>query len=232
MNFINWIWGKAEKSTYIKSISLAIGIYFSGIISGMVFFKPSLSILMNRISDIGNTQQNPIGSIFFNLGLILSGLLMIVHANYFYYLLSPHGKTLSLLSAACIVIEGLGNMMVGFFPENINISMHLVSALMSFGGTIVSSILSFIPLIKKVKNKAPWPKVSHLFLMYSILFVVILISISFVGIPMLIKMYAVTYDAKYIAVMWPLCEWLIAAGCVSWIFGMIVISPQSLKIKK
>lgn len=120
--------------------------------------KPSYSWSTNTISDLGNTSCKTYGGhlicsplyTLMNASFIALGLTMIIGSVLIYYL----KKTNSLLNVALAMMSlaGIGTMLVGFFPENRNATIHTFGASFPFLlGNI--SLLLFAKALKEYSIK-------------------------------------------------------------------------------
>ncbi|HTP56334.1 MAG TPA: DUF998 domain-containing protein [Thermoplasmata archaeon] len=112
------------------------------------------SLRTNYISDLGNTQCgdwphaassyvcSPWHSVF-NGSIIVLGLLVILGALLLRSAFpSRSSRSVGLL---LLILAGLGSIGVGLSPENVNIQIHTVSALLSFaGGNLALIVLGFV----------------------------------------------------------------------------------------
>lgn len=87
-------------------------------LASIVSYPGPFSPMDNWLSDLGNARMNPGGSIFFNVGCMLTGLamfLLIVGMSKW----RPQGwkKTAMVLGRACLSISALALMLIGVFTE-------------------------------------------------------------------------------------------------------------------
>jgi hypothetical protein len=115
-------------------------IFISCTIIAILLFPGSVSPYTVYLSKLGNANISPKGSIFFNLGAILSGFVEIIfYVSIFIYYINVGRKwwlTIGLLSG---VINGISILMVGVYSQNININAHITWSYLVF--------FSFIPLL-------------------------------------------------------------------------------------
>ncbi len=144
------------------------------------------SLAQNYISDLGNTACGEFGSqyvcspwhLLFNVSIVVMGLLLIAGA----FLLptafpSRSSRTVGL---GLLVVAGLGSIGVGLSPENVNPTVHSLSALLAFGGgelallvlgvamfrdtrwdgfrsyTVISGLVSLVALLLFVAHAYRW----------------------------------------------------------------------------
>lgn len=78
----------------------------------------------NAVSDLGNTQTSPWHAAM-NVSFVLLGICMAVGAVLLVWMATKPGAVL-------IVLSGIGTVLVGLFPENVDIRPHAVGALSAF----------------------------------------------------------------------------------------------------
>ena len=85
--------------------------------------------LYNWVSNLGNINLNPVGSYFFNVGCIITGLLLIVFFGGL-FTWNPD-KTMSrillILGMVLGIVASISLIMVGVYPET-DIQQHLIAA--------------------------------------------------------------------------------------------------------
>lgn len=145
--------------TNLRNVQLYIWIVFSGLvfvsILAQVLFPGTYSIFSNTISDQGSPQLNPLGSIFWRIGVIINGL---AHIPYLLYLTrrfaqihATKARNFKIISiTAALAFSG-----VGIFPLDLGL-IHYIMALIAFLGYYRAANLSFeiidslSPPIKKI----------------------------------------------------------------------------------
>lgn len=99
----------------------------------------SYSLLHNTISDLGNTACGPYGNGFvcsplhqwMNLSFLALGVGMVLGAALI-YLSYKHLRGVALAGLGCMVLAGVGTMLVGLFPENTVSTLHILGASLPF----------------------------------------------------------------------------------------------------
>jgi hypothetical membrane protein len=130
----------------------AVAVYvILGIIS-FLHYPDAYSPLHNALSELGATSQNPSGAIFYNLGGILCGILLIP----FYIGLGKWNtgdrllKILILVAQISGIVSSAGLAWSCFFPVGVNTSMHVLGA-----GTAFVASLPFWVCIAFVILRTP-----------------------------------------------------------------------------
>jgi hypothetical membrane protein len=110
-------------------------VFFIGQAVAQTVFTPAYSLLDDRISDLGNTACGPWLTHAYacsplhglmNAVFITTGLLFVLGA-----LLTWHAwprRRLTTAGLTCVVLAGLGFVLVGLNPENENLPLHLAGA--------------------------------------------------------------------------------------------------------
>lgn len=106
------------------------------------------SLTQNYISDLGNTSCglnakgvyicSPLYYVF-NDSIIALGVLLIIGAVWVRHVFPP--RALSKLGVVLFVVAGIGAAGVGFFPENVDLSVHSISALLAFVGGALGALV-------------------------------------------------------------------------------------------
>ncbi|MHA1339851.1 MAG: hypothetical protein ACTSRZ_06995 [Promethearchaeota archaeon] len=219
----------------------------------MILFPTSYSIKINQISELGGKFYNPKGYVIFNIGLILSGLLLIPCCMFFrrsLNLSAIKSKIILIFTKLGIIflnISAIGFSLVGIFRADWIYSMHIVAAIMAIGGIIFSAIF-LLPIfiiksktLKKFSSNESTSGSSNirsgdlswyifvLIAMYGYLIFIAIFTIVEVGLPILEKIIAGTYANQWYPLLWPLCEWNIFFATIIFLIGSLVFS---LKLKE
>jgi hypothetical membrane protein len=106
-------------------------------------FVPSYSLVSNTISDLGETSCRGYGSpaicsprwwLMDYVGFLLLGLVMVVGSALLYHEFTdrpPRERRAAMFGFGLIALGGLGSILVAFFPENENGTMHIVGAFLA-----------------------------------------------------------------------------------------------------
>ncbi len=221
-SFKLWILGKQSKELYKKTLTLNLIIFSSTIIISILLFSGTFSFYEHQISFLGNNHWNPLGSLIFNNGFIIAGLIFIPHCFYVYQIILPDLKIFCKISVFFLLIASIGLSLVGIFPSSGNYTMHMTAAVMAFGGIAFSMIFMIFPLLKKIKRKEKWPSKRIILILFSPLIFIIIFTAIFVGIPVVNNFPDSLYNKP--PELWALCEWLIAFTGMFWFFGIIYSS--------
>jgi len=120
--------------------------YFAAQVLVAWVFRPQYSFVSNAISDLGNTACPPLHSGIcsplnwvMNASIGLLGLAMMVGAMLIYTEFSfpkkdGHERAAAIAGFACMLLGGLGAILVGAVPENVNTAhLHTVGTAMAIG---------------------------------------------------------------------------------------------------
>ncbi len=108
-------------------------------------FSPSYSLVSNTISDLGETSCrgsygngmcSPRWWLMDYVGFLLLGLVMAVGSILLYHEFThrtPRERYAAMIGFGLMALGGLGAILVGFFPENENGTMHIIGAALAIG---------------------------------------------------------------------------------------------------
>ncbi len=226
MNLRAWICGNAEKSSYVKSITVMLAILLGGILSAALLYERPFSFLTIQISQLAELEDNPVGGVIFAICFIVAGVIIVPHAIYLYRVMQPDVKIASGISAVFIGGSGIGIIIVGLFPSNVNYTMHIVGAILAFGGIAMGALFSLLSIIKKISRKAVWPRPWQVILMYGQLVVAMMVTLFLVGIPLYGALSAGTFSSYNPPYWWALCEWLLLFSAVAWSILLVYMAPR------
>ncbi len=226
MDLNAWIRGNAPKMAYVKSITAALLILLGGILIAGLLYEQTFSFLTVEISTLAGLGDNPVGGIIFDACFVAAGLIIIPHSLYLYKVMLPDVKQASRISAAFIVASGVGIIMVGLFPADLFFTEHIVGAVMAFGGVGLSALFSLAPIGKKLYQKVEWLKPWAVIVTYGQLLAIVLLTLFIVGIPIFGDLAAGNTVSSESLLWWPMCEWLLLLGAVTWAVGMVYSAPK------
>lgn len=186
---------------------LAIIIFCIFTFTAVALFPSGYTPINNWLSDLGNLNLNPNGLIFFNIGCILTGLLLF---PFFFglrkwYIIEKRRKNLLIGAQIIGFFSAFALIMVGVFPEDTWIK-HVISASSFFISLFLFLILGNISLLNHEKFKK-WIGYYGFFAALVDLILIILIITTLTAIPTNIPT--------------PLVEWLAVFISLSWI-GLLV----------
>jgi hypothetical membrane protein len=131
--------------------------YFAAQVLVAWVFRPQYSFVSNTISDLGNTACPPPDSgicsplhVVMNASIVILGLAMIVGSVLIFteFSFSEHRRerAAAIAGFACMALGGLGAILVGFVPENVNTAhLHTVGAALVIAfGQLAILILGFV----------------------------------------------------------------------------------------
>jgi hypothetical membrane protein len=135
-------------------IFTAASLYFVVQIIVAWVFIPSYSLVSNSISDLGETSCGGYGSpgmcsprwwLMDYAGFFLLGLIMVIGSALLYHEFTdrvPHERYAAMIGFSLMALAGLGSIIVGFFPENDNRTMHILGAFLAIAiGNIAILVL-------------------------------------------------------------------------------------------
>jgi hypothetical membrane protein len=137
--------------------------YFAAQVLVAWVFRPQYSFVTNVISDLGNTACPPAGSgicsplnVVMNISIIILGLAMLVGSVVIFseFSFSEHRREYiaAITGFACMALGGVGAILVGAFPENVNPAhLHTVGTIMAIAlGQLAILILGLV--LREIDN--------------------------------------------------------------------------------
>jgi hypothetical membrane protein len=131
--------------------------YFAAQVLVAWVFRPQYSFVSNVISDLGNTACPPPGAhicsprhVVMNISIVLLGLAMMVGSVLIFseFSFSTHRRerVAAIAGFACLGLGGLGAVLVGLVPENVNTAhLHTVGTALAIGfGQLAIVILGLV----------------------------------------------------------------------------------------
>lgn len=131
--------------------------YFAAQVLVAWVFRPQYSFVSNAISDLGNTGCPPSNSdicsplhVVMNASIAILGLAMLVGSALIFSEFSfseyRRERAAAIAGFACLALGGLGAILVGFVPENVNTAhLHTVGTAMAIGfGQLAILILGLV----------------------------------------------------------------------------------------
>ncbi len=143
--------------------------------TSLVLYPTPYNPLYSWLSNLGNIYLNPSGAIFFNLGCILSGIIMIPFfaGLYEWKPIKKLSKILLILGMLLGIYASISLIMVGIFPET-HLQQHLLAAAGVFGSLFIIIILLSVALFNH-------PKFIRLIAYYGIIPIIIDIIFQFIS---------------------------------------------------
>lgn len=125
-------------------IFVSSALYFYAQIAVAWVFHPSYSLVLNSISDLGNTSCGKYDGhlacsprhVLMNVAFVYLGLVMVSGSALLYHEFSERRRPeqiAAIVGFVCMAIGGLGTVLVGIFPENTNHAMHVAGAALAIG---------------------------------------------------------------------------------------------------
>ena len=141
---VRWIGETHSAHPFLgPAIFTAASIYFVIQIIVAWVFIPSYSLVSNSISDLGETSCGGYGSpgmcsprwwLMDYAGFFLLGLIMVIGSALLYHEFTdrvPRERLAAMIGFSLMASAGLGSIIVGFFPENENRTMHILGAFLA-----------------------------------------------------------------------------------------------------
>jgi hypothetical membrane protein len=151
---VRWIGERHDAHPSLgPAIFTAAAFYFLIQIIVAWVFIPSYSLVSNTISDLGETSCGGYGSppicsprwwLMDYVGFLLLGLVMVVGSGLLYHEFTdrvPRERRGAMFGFSLMALAGLGAILVGFFPENNNRTMHIIGA---FLGIAIGNVALFV----------------------------------------------------------------------------------------
>lgn len=112
----------------------AIMIFSIFTLIAFVLYPASFNPINEWLSNLGNINLNPLGSYFFNIGCIITGIFLIIFFSgiYDWKPVKIWDKILLIIGMILGIISSISLIMVGIFPET-HIQQHLIAAAGVFG---------------------------------------------------------------------------------------------------
>src|SRR5271157_3367889 len=115
--------GRASKHDQLLFFVFTLAVLLTGIIVAQVFFPGGYSILKNHISDQGGMKSNPQVYWFFDIIVVITGILLVPSFIWLYRRLLPTMLPLSKFATFAAIVGCAGFMLVGIIPEDFG-NMH------------------------------------------------------------------------------------------------------------
>jgi hypothetical membrane protein len=158
IRIVRWIGERHEAHPSLgPAIFTAAGLYFLIQIIVAWVFIPSYSLVSNSISDLGETSCGGYGSptmcsprwwLMDYAGFLLLGLVMVIGSALLYHEFTERGpreRRAAMFGFGLMALAGLGSILVGFFPENENRTMHIIGAFLAIAiGNVAILVLGAV----------------------------------------------------------------------------------------
>jgi hypothetical membrane protein len=140
-----------HRSTRTGAIFLILGPleFIAAMIVTQLYYSNGYSLSTNYISDLGNTGNSPLWYVF-SVAIIVLGLLAVIGILLVWSAFPP-GR-LRVLGLSLLLLASAAAIVIGFFPENVNSSVHNTASLLVFlpGG------LALLALGGSMRERTGW----------------------------------------------------------------------------
>jgi hypothetical membrane protein len=201
-----------------SAIFTAASIYFVIQIIVAWVFIPSYSLVSNSISDLGETSCGGYGSpgmcsprwwLMDYAGFFLLGLIMVIGSALLYHEFTdrvPRERLAAMIGFSLMALAGLGSIIVGFFPENENRSMHILGAFLAIAiGNVAILVLGGVLTLPESMRRS--------MLIFSSLALAALLSFASH------RFFGIGRGMMERVAAYPVTIWLIAFGLYIWRFN-------------
>jgi hypothetical membrane protein len=199
------------------AIFTAASLYFLIQVIVAWVFVPSYSLVTNSISDLGETSCGGYGSpamcsprwwLMDYVGFLLLGLVMVVGSALLYHEFTERPRRerrAAMVGFSLIAVGGLGSILVAFFPENDNRTMHIIGAALAIGvGNLAILALGAILVLPESMRRS--------MLLFSSLALVALVCFASH------RYFGIGHGTMERVAAYPVTIWLIAFGLYIWRF--------------
>lgn len=216
---VRWI-GKTHDAypSLGPAIFMVASLYFLIQVIAAWVFTPGYSLVSNSISDLGESSCGGYGSpaicsprwwLMDYVGFLLLGLVMVVGSALLYHEFTerlPRERRAAMFGFSLIALGGLGSMLVGFFPENKNRTIHIVGAALAIAvGNVAILVLGVVLTLPESMRRS--------MLLYSSLALVALLCFASH------KSFGIGRGTMERIAAYPVTLWLITFGLYVWRFN-------------
>ncbi len=172
----------------------------------------------------GNFILNPIGSVFFNIGLIILGICLIPVLIYIGRHLWPTCDIIIVFAVVSGCVAGVSLALTGIFRPDVTQwgNWYMVFSDVSFGCILTSGLFQFLILLRKVINKETWPPLSRFILSYLIVFIFIVFADLFTNL-------APFWGIPTVLFQWDFWEWICILDAGLFLLMTLLLIPDSQK---
>lgn len=199
------------------AIFTASALYFLVQVIAAWVYTPSYSLVTNTISDLGVTSCGTYGSpgicsprwwLMNYAGFLLLGVVMVIGSALLYHEFTerpPPQRRAAMIGFSLVALGGFGSILVGFFPENQNGTMHILGAALAIGvGNVAILVLGVILILPESMRRS--------MLMFSSLALVALVCFASH------RSFGIGRGTMERVAAYPVTIWLIAFGLYIWRF--------------
>ena len=215
---VRWIGRRHDASPSLgPAIFTAASLYFLIQVIAAWVFIPGYSLVSNSISDLGVTSCGGYGSppicsprwwLMNYVGFLVLGLVMVVGSALLYHEFTerpPRERRAAMVGFSLVALGGLGSILVGFFPENQNRTMHIIGAALAIGvGNLAILVLGVILTLRESMRRS--------MLMFSGVALVALLCFASH------KSFGIGHGTMERIAAYPVTIWLITFGLYIWRF--------------
>jgi|AGTN01.2.fsa_nt_gi Predicted membrane protein len=128
-------------------VTAAIAFFCISVVMSIASYPPPFSPLDNWMSDLGNPELNPAGSVYFNLACVITGLLLVgFYLGLKSWRSKDDGNSLAFTVAqGSGVFSGIALAGIGIFPETFS-PHHFITSVLFFLSSTVAILLAIIAL--------------------------------------------------------------------------------------
>jgi hypothetical membrane protein len=155
---VRWIGERHDAHpSFGPAIFTAAAVYFLIQIIVAWVFIPHYSLVSNSISDLGETSCGGYGSpavcsprwwLMDYVGFFLLGIIMVIGSALLYHEFTeraPRERRAAMFGFGLMALGGVGSILVGFFPENENRTVHIVGAFLAIAiGNVAILVLGAV----------------------------------------------------------------------------------------
>ena len=148
------------------AIFTVASLYFLVQVIAAWVFVPSYSLVTNSISDLGETSCGGYGSgmcsprwwLMDYVGFLVLGVVMVIGSALLYHEFTerpPRERRAAMVGFSLVALAGFGSILVGFFPENENRTMHIIGAALAIGvGNIAILVLGVVLILPESMRRS------------------------------------------------------------------------------
>ena len=155
---VRWIGERHDAHPSLgPAIFTAAALYFVIQIIVAWVFIPSYSLVSNSISDLGESSCGGYGSppicsprwwLMDDAGFLVLGVIMVIGSALLYHEFTervPRERRAAMFGFGLMALAGFGSILVGFFPENENRTMHIIGAFLAIAiGNVAILVLGAV----------------------------------------------------------------------------------------
>ena len=205
---------------------LCFVLFLSLMLISAAFYPGGYNLLERTISCLGDPALNPFpGWLFFDIAFWSLSALFIPFFLWVYRHLKTIYRRIAGMALIASLMSSLGMIMLGFFPQgSATQDLHDLSAGLSFGGFLVSSALSWIPMIKDIITKG---KEKRNFSPFILVFMACTFIIAFSGV--IVSRFSYPPPASWYA-GYPFWEWSLLFAIAIHTALLAIIIPEEIRM--